>query len=193
MVTVWVDSFVVSKLQKEHFDRLTADGYTLVVSNTAIDIKAFQENIGWLEEQLSSEKIVIHLWVYDLDEMTFKPMYWSSCSQTTAPAKSFEDAVMELPNAAGILDVSDLIFEHGIPFGSWLKEDVNCFEFTISNDMLKLGINVHSNTRSDIYAICQKANRMDIFDTYNEEYVRRIAIQHCCDAILNSDGTITIL
>lgn len=193
MNTIWVDSLVVSQIPREVFDRIIAAGNTLVVSNTAVDIKAFQDNIGWLEEQLTAKKIRIELWISDLDEMTYKRMYWGSCCQETPPSTSFEDAVISLPNAAGILDVSDLVLEFGIPFGSWLMESLDSLPFTIPEDASILGVDIPSATRSEMYRACKKCNRMDIFKNYNKEYVHRLAIQHCCDAILNSDGSITYL
>ena len=193
MITVWVDSLIASHMLKENFDRIIADGNTLVLSNTAVDIKTFQENIGGFEKHLVDEKILIDMWVSDFDEMTYKKMYWSSCSQETAPATSFEDAVLSLPNAAGILDVADLILEFGVPYGSLNMESLDSYPFTVPEDASILGIDVPSATRSDMYSACQKANRMDMFEAYNKEYVQRLAIQHCCDAVLNSDGSITNL
>ena len=190
---VWLDTLTANNgLTKEHLEHIIANGMTVVTANTAIDVALFQENQHWFEKMLIHQHIIIEIW-HMPDEMVSKPFYWSSCSQETAAAETLFDAVEDLPNGADILDVADLVEAYGIekgkwPMGKWVPPT------PLSADIAKqLGLDASMATRTDVLNAAKKANLMKVFDAYNIGYNRGLALQHNCEGIINSDGSVTPL
>ena len=104
-----------------------------------------------------------------------------------------KDAVEDLPNGADILDVADLVEAYGIekgkwPMGKWVPPT------PLSADIAKqLGLDASTATRTDVLNAAKKADLMKVFDAYNIGYNRGLALQHNCEGIINSDGSVTPL
>lgn len=187
----WLDSLAAnSGLTQEMLERLIRYGYIIVTANAAIDIGIFQKNQGWFENCLRSGKIVIENWLTP-DEMVRKPFFWSSCSQSTSPAVTLEDAVKDLPNAADILDVTELVKTYGIPKDQWPKGPWSPPAPLSAEVASKLGLDPATATRTDVLAAAKASHMMNAFDDYNVGYNRGLATQHRCNFIINSNGSVT--
>ena len=109
----------------------------------------------------------------------------------TTPAATLEDAIEDLPNAADILDVADLVDIYGIPKGEWTTGPWTPPAPLSHEAANKLGLNAETATRTDVLEAAKKSDMMNVFDEYNVGYNRGLATQHCCSGIINSDGTVT--
>lgn len=188
---IWLDSLTAnSGLSTEVIDNLILNGYAIVTSNAAVDINIFQMNQDWLESNLEYGNIIIEIW-HTPDEMVHKEFFWSSCSQMTSPAATLEDAIENLPNAADILDVADLVDIYGIPKGEWTAGPWAPPAPFSHEAASKLGLNAETATRTDVLAAAQNTNQMKLFDEFNAAYNAGLAMQHYCLGIINTDGSVT--
>jgi hypothetical protein len=190
MKRIWLDTVVASMLSKEDFEQVIYNGDTLIIANTVIDVKVFQDNIDWFESRLQDSSIIIEIWNTP-NEMVQKHFFWSSCQLATESADDLETAVQSLPNGEAILKVAILVDYYGIPKGSW-KMGAWAPPAPLSAEIAEaLEIDPATVNRSDVMTAAQRKGRMDLFDEYNVGYNKGLAKQHMCDAILNSDGTYT--
>lgn len=186
---IWLDTTVLDFVSKEQLQQLVKSGNTLAIANTVVDVKVFQDNPEWVEYLLSKGKLVIEMWL-TLDQMVAKPFYWSSRGIETSAAPSFLDAIASLPEPDGILDMAVLVDKYSIPKGSWKMGPYSAPAPLPLEDAEHLGISVHS-TRTEILKAAKERDKMYLYDAFNRGYCRGLAIQHCCNAILNTDGTVT--
>ena len=190
---IWLDSLTANNgLTIEAIDDLILKGYVVVTSNTAVDINIFQMNQAWLESHLEYSNIIIEMWQTP-DEMVHKNFFWSSCSKMTSPAVTLEDAIEDLPNAADILDVADLVDIYGIPKGEWTTGPWTPPAPLSHEAASKLGLNAETATRTDVLEAAKKADMMDVFDAYNVIYNIGLATQHCCEGIIKTDGSLHVM
>ena len=169
---------------------LINDGHQLVIPNTVLDVKCFQENPQWVMGVLESKDLVIQIFMAPA-QMVSKPFFWSSCGQETQAADSFEEAIKDLPNKNDILAVKELMDKYGIPKGEWEMGQWAPAEPLWEEARVTLGLDeADSKNRTAVLEACRKADRMDIFDVYNVGYNKGLACQHMCQFILNSDGTL---
>lgn len=188
---IWLDTVVLSALDnaKEVLERLMTDGYQLVIANTALDVRLFQENLDWFEEHLQEGSINIEIWNTP-DEMVAKPFFWSSCNITSEPSHDLYEAVEDFPNVEAILDIADMISVYGIPKGDWVMGPWAPPAPLSAEIAEQLGIS-ESSTRTEVFNAAMNKNRFDLFNIYNTGYCNGLALQHNCDAILNVDGSLT--
>lgn len=191
MKKLWLDTTIATELRLEQLQELIQH-HQIAVANTAIDIAIFQQNQEWLEEQLENGTIVIEMWNTP-DEMTAKPFYWSSCGIETPASASFEEAVMNLPNGADILDLCELVDYYAIPKGEWKQGEWAPPAHISAEHAQILGIDPLTATRTDILAAAKAKNRMDIYDAYNLGYNRGLCKQHLCDGIILSTGSFALI
>lgn len=194
---IWLDTVVLSEMHSA-FDALEnalafLPNTQLVIANTMLDVKAFQENPTWVKEMLQKGELVIEIWATP-DEMTAKDFYWSSIGAETKAASSFEEAMKALPEAEAeaIKNLVALLDEYGIPKGEWKAGAWSKPEPLSEEAQEALGL-TEAATRTEVLNACQEADRMDLFNEYNAGYNRGLATQHMCSAILNIDGSITEL
>lgn len=190
---VFLDTVTLANIAdaKDAMDRLIQQGYTLVIPNTAVDVKAFQDNTEWLHKQLETGTIVIQLWMTP-DEMVSKAFTWSSCGETTQPSACLEDAIENLPNWEGILQVAALMERYGLSKEEWNPGQWSKPEPLGKEQQETLGV-PDGATRTEILAACKFTGHMEMFDEYNAGYNRGLATQHHCTLIMNTDGNVTAL
>lgn len=174
-----------------HLNRLSTEGYTLVIPNTVLDVKVFQENPDWLKKHLADESIVIQMWLTP-DQMTAKAFYWSSCGMTTEPAACFEDAIENLPNWEGIMELCELMNQYGLSREQWNPGAWAPPEPLNPEYQELLGV-PDGATRTDVLAACKLTGHMEVFDEYNLGYNRGLATQHHCGLIMGTDGNVKAL
>lgn len=188
---IWLDTMIVKDIvdPKDTLTRLTNGGHIIVTSNTALDVNIFQENLMWFEEQLCRGKIFIEIWNTP-DEMVTKPFYWSSLMTETPTSTSLRDAVSSFKtSAAEIIEIAKLIELYGIKKGDWKMGPWAPPEKLTKVAATELGISEDTSNRSEILKVAKRTDKMDVFNTYNCSYNRGLASQHCCDAILEVDGS----
>ena len=188
---IWLDTTVLPFVSLETLEAL-AQNNVLVIANTAIDVKLFQENFEWVDEKLKKGQLVIEMW-NTLDEMVKKAFFWSSCNIETPACDSFEEAASYLPNTQQVLNLAELVKVYGIPKGQW---PIGC-EYEPPAPLTEaeanyLGIPVDS-TRTAILAAAREQNKMRTYDEYNARYCKIIAKQHTSKYILCSDGVVVEL
>ena len=195
MKRIWLDTVTLQQMQnpiETLQEILRSNEYRdckFVIANTILDVKAFQENLMFVQQSLLTGVLSIEIWSMP-DQMTEKPFFWSSAGVETPAAKSFEEAIKNLPNKEGIMRLKDLMEMYGIrkedwPKGQWAPPA------PLGEEAQKVLGLTEAATRTEVLKACKKANRMDLFDSYNVGYNRGLARQHTCDAILNTDGSVT--
>lgn len=190
---IFLDTMVLAEMVNPiaRLNRLIKGGYTLVIPNTVVDVQCFQNNLEWLCDQLRDRKIVIQMWMTP-DEMTKKSFMWSSCQLTTKPAECFEDAIENLPNWEGILQVKELMLRYGLSKEEWNPGQWDAPKPLTDEQKEILGV-PDSATRTDILAACKFTGHMEIFDEYNAGYNCGLATQHHCGYLMTIDGGLTDL
>lgn len=190
MTRVWLDTVVLAALDdaKEVLNRLIAEDHQLVIANTALDVRVFQENLDWFEDMLQEGYIDIEIWNTP-DEMVAKPFFWSSCNMTSEPSKDLYSAVEGFPNAEAILDIADLVQDYGWEKGTWPMGPWAPPAPLSPEIAEQLGIS-ESSTRTEVMDAAMSKNRFDLFNIYNAGYCNGLALQHNCDVILNVDGSL---
>lgn len=188
---VWLDSLTSNNLCIKQIGHLVAQGYTIVMANTVVDSKLFQDNADLLEDYLQNGCIVIEDW--NLSTMCSKQFFWSSSSMATEPAESLDEAIAGLPNANKIANLAYLVRIYGIPRGQWTQGPWTPPAPINLTTVKTLGLHSTAVTRTDVLVAAMASNRMDLFDEYNRGYCHGLATQHCCVGIINSNGTITFL
>lgn len=191
---IWLDSLVANTMQepKDTLTRLMKEGHTIVVANTVADMRVFQMHIMWFEEMVCSKKIIIEVWNTP-DEMVAKPFYWSSLMTETPASTSLRDAVSAFQKAPEIIEIANIIDLYGIKKGNWKMGPWAPPENLTEAAATELGIPKDTDNRTVILQTAKKVDKMDVFDAFNFGYNRGLATQHCCDAILNTDGSYTKL
>lgn len=189
---LYIDTVSAANLTKKDFERLIDAGHILVFTNTVIDIPAMQQHPGFLEEMIMDGQAVIEIWSQPA-QMVSKPFFWSSCGVETAPAECLEDAVVGLPNGEDILVVAELMDLWGLERGQWEEGEYSKPAPLSAEIATALNLDASTATRTAVLAAAKAAGRMDLFDQYNVGYCRGLAVQHMCQGILNSDGTVTEL
>ena len=154
-----------------------------------------------------------------LDEMVSKPFFWTSFNVETSPCTSFE-AVYEqldvnyyimktninifspefaeyhrfrLDNWMHVDKIASLVIEYGLSKGSWPMGKWSKPTPISRKTASVLGIKHKTATRSEIYQAASKTGKWEEFSVYNTGYCKSIAQQHCCQAILNATGSISVI
>lgn len=188
---VWLDSLTSNNICVKQIGHLVAQGYTIVMANTIVDSTLWQRHPETLEDYLQNGCVIVEDW--NLDTMCSKQFFWSSCSMTTEPSETLDEAIAGLPNATAISKVSYLVRIYGIPRGRWSEGPWSPPEPINLTTVKTLGLSSTAADRTEVLLAAQKASRMDLFDEYNRGYCRGLATQHHCQGIINSNGTITFL
>lgn len=194
---LWVDStsmaFMSSLLDSgkdlEKLNNLIDDGYTLVVSNSFVDISVFQKNPLWVEDKLRRREIFIEM-LTSFEEMTSKPFFWSSRQVETKACTSFEEAIKSLKDYNEIEELLKIAVFYGFPKGYWEEGPCNASPHLLDSleKISKLiGLNITA-TRTEIFKKALARNMQTEYDIYNSLYIKYLAIQHCCDGIVTSLG-----
>lgn len=181
---IWLDPSYLAQITKDRIQSLVKIGNTLVTDEGIVDMTVFQENPRWTRYLLEKEKLVIET-NKKLDEFTAENVLWFSCGIETPAYKTFEDAIVLLPNANGILEIAVLLEEYS---SKWTPGPITPPPLSIEEcDILWVD---HRASRPEIYKAAVERGKMYIFDIHNKIYVRCIAKQHYCDAMILADGTL---
>lgn len=200
---IFIDTTSAITLTIDRLDNLVAAGCKLCFTNTVVDIATIRKNPDWFEQQLKSGTAFVECWSSEaglspaaaLDEMTSKAFYWSSFDITTAPAMCFEAVYAKLPkkDREAVDRIARLVIDYGLPKGSWPMGQWTKPTPISAEDAKALGVDPDTATRTEILAAARKTMQMDVYSRYNVGYCTGIARQHCCQGILNSNGTISVL
>lgn len=181
---------------KDEIDRYIEEDYQFVATETILDVPVFQNDWMWLDNRMSpiaDRRIVVELW-NSVEDMVNKCFYWSSADcEAIGKAKDvkLEEYIKDtLPdNWGGILEVLQTLKDFAIPRGQWKQGKA----FSIKNarsDILKSLAFEHNDrflTRSEAFLRSQTYGMMDLFEEFNDWYVRGIAEQHNCGSFLNAN------
>lgn len=189
---LYLDTMVAAELGSSLVavcDEHIANGCTVVIPNTVLDVRAFQENLEWFEGKLKDRKIVIQIFMTP-DQMTQKRFLWSSSGMETPASSSFEEAITDLPNKDKILEIKKLMDKYGYPRGEWpngqgewAKPEPLSAE---AQEILNLPADA---TRTEVLAICRQKNRMDLFNSFNQGYCKGLYKQHQCTGMITVEGS----
>lgn len=190
---VFLDTMILAEMESplDKLTRLTGKGYILVIPNTVVDVRCFQEKPNWLRMQLKRGTLLIQKFM-EADDMVRKAFMWSSCGETTQPAECFEDAIENLPNWEGIMQVKELMDKYALSKEEWKPGQWAAPEPLSEEHKAILGV-PDGATRTDILARCRATGHMDIFEQYNVGYNRGLATQHHCKYLLTITGDVTEL
>ena len=187
---ILLDNIVSNNLCIKQIGQLVAQGYTIIMTNTAVDSKLWQKHLSVLEDYLQNGCVIIEDW--NLSTMCSKQFFWSSCSITTEPGETLLEAIIGLPNAEAIMQLARLLSVYSIPKGLWTQGAWTPPEPITIQAAKQLGLPSTTVTRTDVLTAALASKRMDLFDEYNRGYCRGLATQHNCMGIINSNGTVTI-
>ena len=152
-----------------------------------------------------------------LDEMVSKPFFWTSFNVETSPCTSWE-AVYEqldadyylkrdtdifsedhskyyqfhLDNWMHVDKIASLVIEYGLAKGSWPMGKWSKPIPISKNDAKALRVSKNA-TRTDILKAAKINGKWNHYSVYNAGYCKGLAMQHCCQAILNATGSITVI
>lgn len=189
---VWIDTLVANKLGERLIsilDQLFEEGYTGVMAETAIDIKSFRENQGWVEDKLAEDQLVMEAFYDSFDELTQKAFTWSSYGITTEPAKRFEVAVMSLPDSDELIDYRYLLEDYSIEREAWCDgRPAYQGPKKLSVEAQKILKLTEDATRTEVLKAAETMKKMELFEQFNMGYVEGLARQHDCDYILSMNG-----
>lgn len=186
---IWLDRLVLNyRTTQEDINNLIKKGYTLVVTNSLVDVKLFQKDPVWFCEMADRGYLIVEM-NQPIDEMASKPFYWDSVAISTIPCKKFTDVISMLPNKDEILILSVLAELYGIPKSKWFNGPYGPNNLMTHEDEQVLGVSSYA-TRSEILIASKKLGIWHIFDNYNEKYLNLSAIQHSCEFILTKQNTL---
>lgn len=189
---VWIDTLVANKLGERlipTLDKLLSEGYIGVMAEPAIDIKPFQENQGWVEDKLTEDQLVLEAFYDSFDELTRKAFTWSSYGITTEPAKTFEKAVMSLPDSDKIDAYRYLLEDYSIEREEWCDgRPAYQGPKKLSAEAQKILKLPEDATRTEVLKAAETIGQMELFEQFNMGYVEGIARQHDCAYVLSLNG-----
>lgn len=187
----FVDTIVANELGN-HLIPLLKDlfgsGYVAVVSDAAVDIRDFQDAIGWTEEQIEEGRLIVEAFYDSLDCLTEKPFTWSSRNVTTPEAISFHEATKAMTFFQKRIELlADLIDRSCLERDEWIKVRP-AFDVKLSKKAMEvLGLS-ETATRTEVLKAAKIAKRMDLFCEFNFNYENAMARQHDCKYVLTEYG-----
>ena len=200
---IFIDTTIMKGVSIDMLNHLISVGFKLCFTNTVVDIGIIRDNPDWFESQLKAGTVFIECWSSEpglspaaaLDEMTAKAFYWSSFDITTAPAMCFEAVYAKLPKAdrESLDRIARLVIDYGLPKGSWPMGQWTKPTPISAEDAEALGVDPNTATRTEILSAATKTGAWEAYSRYNAGYCSGLARQHCCQGILNANGTITVL
>lgn len=193
---LWLDPWTVAPIGENLLpilEKRIAEGHTIVVRETAIDLLAFRKNPDWVKHQEAQKTLRIEKWYESFDSLTAKPFRWSSKGVTTEGSESFDLAIDGFEDAKEIRVLRELIEKIGIKKADWFNEKTVHFpgKLTIVQQGL-LGL-PEVNTRTEIWKRAKGLHRMDVFRECDVHYCRNISLQHECPFMLSSYGSVLVV
>lgn len=189
---VWIDTLVANKLGEQlipTLDKLLSEGYIGVMAEPAIDIGAFRENQGWLEDKLTEDQLVMEAFYDSFDEMMRKAFMWSSYGVTTEPAKTFEEATMTLPDSVELNTYRYLLEDYSIEREEWCDgRPAYQGPKKLSVEAQKILKLPEDATRTEVLKAAEAMGKMELFEQFNMGYVEGLARQHDCAYVLSLNG-----
>ena len=200
---VFIDTSNMFHITIANLNNLIDAGCELCFTNTVVDIKVIRDNPEWFETQLMAGKAFIECWTSEpgmspadsLDEMVSKPFYWSSFEDETPRCLCFEEVYHYLPSKddrKAVDRIAALVISDGKPKGEWPMGQWSK-PILLDEEADILGVDPMFATRSEIFVAARKTNAWEVYSRYNSGYLAGLARQHCCQGILNPDGTITVV
>ena len=186
---IWLDRLVLNyQTTKDFINNLTSQGYTLVVTNSLVDVRLFQNNLAWFSELADRGYLVVEM-NQTIDQMASKPFYWDSVAISTIPCKKFKDVISMLPNRDEISILSVLVELYGIPKSEWYNGPYGPIELLSNAEEQTIGVSSYA-TRSEILIASKKLGIWPPFDNYNRKYINLSALQHHCELILTKQNSL---
>lgn len=175
-------------MQLRSFKQAIDMGWTLVVNDTAVNMRVLLFNQDWFEEELKLGRVRIQKFYSSIDKMVEKPFHWGTFGIDTPACDSMEECLknhFHIEEAKRVQGMCDLIERYGIGKENW-KQD-----FTpepLADEYCDiLGLSPKA-TRSQVLGNCKKMDRMDIFEEFDKGYVRGMARQHGCESYMEKNG-----
>lgn len=181
---IWMDPSYMSQISKRRIQELVKIGNVLVTDEGIVDMNVFQESPAWTKQLLKTGKLVIEA-KGTLNELTSTNLFWYSCGITTSACITFEDAIFDLPNANGILEVAVLVEEFK---ANWIPGSIVPPPLSIEDTEI-LWVD-HKASRTEIYEAAKKRNKFHVYEYHNKIFVHSLAKMHHCDAYLTKNGSV---
>jgi len=152
----------------------------IFVAPNTVDIRVFLDNIDAVRELVDAGKLVFHAWFPTWKKQWEKDLF-SSALKMTVPA----GMVLEfIPEAAAL---GALIDKVAIPKEEWLPNQIQFVD--AAPELSEIGLGATAN-RSQVLNACKLHDRPDIWNAYEEWYIRKLAYQHGCRFYLGADGKV---
>ncbi len=153
----------------------------IFVAPNTVDIRVFLDNIDAVKELVDAGKLVFHAWFPTWEKQWQKDLF-SSALKMTVPA----GMVLEfIPEAAALGTLIDRV---AIPKEEWLPNQIQ-FTEAVPSSLAEVGVDATAN-RSQVLNACKLHDRPDIWNAYEEWYIRKLAYQHGCRFYLSADGEV---
>jgi hypothetical protein len=146
-----------------------SERYVFVAPNT-VDIRAFLDNVEEVQALVTAGRLVFHAWFPSWRNQWEKDLF-SSALKMTVPAGKVLDYIPEAEALGSLID------KVAIPREEWLP---NQLPFTEpAPDLSEIGLHETAN-RSQVLNACKLRDRPDVWNEYEDWYVKKLAYQHGC-------------
>ena len=150
------------------------------VAPNTVDIRAFLDNVEEVQALVAAGKLIFHAWFPTWKKQFEKDLFSSAIHMTVPAGKVLE----YIPEAAALGTLIDSV---AIPKEEWLPNQIPFNE--AAPDLSEIGLNATAN-RSQVLNACKLHDRPDIWNAYEEWYIRKLAYQHGCRSYLGADGEV---
>ena len=153
---------------------------SIFVAPNTVDIRAFLDNVEEVQALVDAGKLVFHAWFPTWKKQWEKDLF-SSALKMTVPAGKVLDFI---PEAAALGTLIDRV---AIPKEEWLPNQIQFVD--AAPGLSEIGLDATAN-RSQVLNACKLHDRPDIWNAYEEWYIRKLAYQHGCRSYLGADGEV---
>ena len=147
------------------------------VAPNTVDIRVFLDNIDAVKELVDEGKLVFHAWFPTWGKQWEKDLFSSALKMTVPAGKVLEF----IPEAAALGTLIDSV---AIPKEEWLPNQIPFNE--AAPDLSEIGLDATAN-RSQVLNACKLHDRPDVWNEYEDWYVKKLAYQHGCLYYLKGD------
>ena len=151
------------------------------VAPNTVDIRAFLDNVEEVQALVAAGRLIFHAWFPTWKKQWEKDLF-SSAIHMTVPAGKVLDFI---PEAAALGILIDSV---AIPKEEWLPNQIQ-FTEEVPASLAEVELDATAN-RSQVLNACKLHDRPDIWNAYEEWYIRKLAYQHGCRSYLGADGEV---
>lgn len=158
----------------------SSKGCVFVAPNT-VDIRAFLDNVEEVQALVAAGRLIFHAWFPTWKKQWDKELFSSAIHMTVPAGKVLEF----IPEAAALGTLIDSV---AIPKEEWLPNQIQ-FTEEVPASLAEVELDATAN-RSQVLNACKLHDRPDIWNAYEEWYIRKLAYQHGCRSYLGADGEV---